>query len=250
VHDRVRYLQIKNWRDYQHYTGRNPPWIKLHTRLLDDVGFHDLADHLKVQLMALWLVAAKYDNHIPDRVTWLERFNISHKKFDLDSLINSGFVEVVEEEIPAIAGASTLLAPRLQAASASDSVSEELKNKNIVVKEVYDYWRERLGKTDARYAKRIAPNRASKIRKRLEEFTVVELKRAIDGVAADPWADRPRNNDLTLIFRSQEHVERFIEMASGAPKAAHPCARCGMGFRTGALLNDHMENVHHVWEAA
>jgi hypothetical protein len=122
---------------------------------------------------------------------------------------------------------------------------------SAAIQTVYDHWRVKLGKTDARYANRITPNRRKKIAARLREFTSEELIRAIDGVALDPWQDRPRHNDLTIVFRTQEQVEKFIDLASGSSvKSAHPCARCGMGFRTSALLNDHMENVHHVWEAA
>ena len=29
-------LHIKNWGEFQHYKKRNPPWIKLHKKLLDD----------------------------------------------------------------------------------------------------------------------------------------------------------------------------------------------------------------------
>lgn len=206
-------LRIRNWRKFQHYTDRRPPWIKLHESLLENTAFYDLADYLKVQLMSLWLVASKYDNEIPARPEWLERFNLSHKELDLAALIETGFVEIEGEEIPAIAeeqGASKALAQRKQAASASVSVSNSVSKE---LQEVYDYWRERLGKTDARYAKRIAPNRKNKIAARLREFSVDELKRAIDGVALDPWEDRPRHNDLTVVFRSQEQVEKFLAIA-------------------------------------
>lgn len=83
-------------------------------------------------------------------------------------------------------------------------------------RQVYEYWRERLGKTDSRYNK-IAPNRRQKIQARLREFTGLDLKRAIDGVALDPWEERPRHDDLTVIFRSQEQVERFLAIAEHPP---------------------------------
>jgi hypothetical protein len=35
----MRFLQVKNWRSFQHYGKRNPPWIKLHRALLDDYAF-------------------------------------------------------------------------------------------------------------------------------------------------------------------------------------------------------------------
>jgi hypothetical protein len=91
--------------------------------------------------------------------------------------------------------------------------SSEVETSSRHVQDVYDYWREKRGKTDARYAKRIAPNRRKKIAARLREFTSEELKRCIDGVALDPWEDRPRHDDLTIIFRSQEQVEKFLALS-------------------------------------
>lgn len=77
---------------------------------------------------------------------------------------------------------------------------------------IYTHWREVCGKTSGWYDK-ISPNRESKIRARLKEFSAIELCRALDGVARDPWEERPDNNDLTIVFRSREQVEKFLELA-------------------------------------
>lgn len=76
---------------------------------------------------------------------------------------------------------------------------------------VYDYWRTRCGKTHHAY-QRCSPARRAKIASRLAEFTVDELKAAIDGVVSDPWEQRRLHDDITVIFRSREKVERFLEM--------------------------------------
>lgn len=81
---------------------------------------------------------------------------------------------------------------------------------------VYAYWRDKRGKTRANY-ERIAPERRRKIAARLREFSAADLRRAIDGVCADPWDDRARHDDITVIFRSREQVEKFLDIADAPP---------------------------------
>ena len=90
------------------------------------------------------------------------------------------------------------------------------------VRRVYDHWRQARGKTRATYAT-ISEGRRKKIQARLREFSADELCSAIDAVARDPWAERALHDDLTVIFRSREQVERFLEMPAlngHAPKLA------------------------------
>jgi hypothetical protein len=97
----------------------------------------------------------------------------------------------------------------LYEANASSSTS-------VDVQAVYDHWRKARNKTDRRYDK-LSDGRRSKIRARLREFSADELIRAIDAVALDPWEDRPRHDDVTVLFRSKETVDRFLEMANAPP---------------------------------
>lgn len=80
------------------------------------------------------------------------------------------------------------------------------------INRVYDHWREARGKTRSSYDK-ISPARKQKIQARLKEFTEEDLIQAIDNVAKDPWPDRKSHDDILVIFRSREQVERFLEMA-------------------------------------
>jgi 5-methylcytosine-specific restriction endonuclease McrA len=48
----------KNWREFQHYKDRNPPWIRLHRGLLDNREFNALPPMACKVLVMLWLVAA------------------------------------------------------------------------------------------------------------------------------------------------------------------------------------------------
>lgn len=87
---------------------------------------------------------------------------------------------------------------------------EEAKS-GASVKRVYDHWRQARGKTRSNY-QTISPARRQKIQARLREFSEADLLAAIDAVARDPWPDRGLHDDLTVIFRSREQVERFLEL--------------------------------------
>lgn len=80
------------------------------------------------------------------------------------------------------------------------------------VQRIYDHWRTARDKTRSSYDQ-ISASRRQKIVSRLREFSEHELIAAIDAVASDPWPDRSRHDDLTVIFRSREQVDRFLEMA-------------------------------------
>lgn len=94
------------------------------------------------------------------------------------------------------------------------------------VARVYGAWRLKRRKTSKRYDE-ISPARRKKIEARLREFSVVELFKALDGVCADEqrWPERAKHDDLTVVFRSREQVDRFIEIAeagSGPGRALSP----------------------------
>ena len=52
-------IKIKNWDEFQHYKDRNPPWIKLHRRLLNDRQFFNLDGECVKTLVLLWMLAAE-----------------------------------------------------------------------------------------------------------------------------------------------------------------------------------------------
>jgi len=56
------FLVPKNWRNYQHYKDRRPPWIKLHRDLLEDRKFMLLPLASKALAPLLWLLASEGKN--------------------------------------------------------------------------------------------------------------------------------------------------------------------------------------------
>lgn len=99
----------KNWREFQHYKDRNPPWIRLHRKLLDDKDFHKLPVESRALAPMLWLLASEsmdgqINADLEDLAFRLRTDERSIKKA-LDPLLLRGFFEVVQD-------ASTTLAPR------------------------------------------------------------------------------------------------------------------------------------------
>lgn len=91
-------IRIPKWEEYQHYTDREPPWIKLHRRLMLNTGWRKLHGSAAKLLVDLWLMAAgtkkgevtktlaelSYDTRSPE----------DEVSGDLDVLERFGFVEL------------------------------------------------------------------------------------------------------------------------------------------------------------
>jgi hypothetical protein len=52
-------LRIKNWKQFQHFKDRKPPWVKLYRDLLDDVEWYEMAGEDFKFLVGLWLLASE-----------------------------------------------------------------------------------------------------------------------------------------------------------------------------------------------
>lgn len=52
-------VSIKNWRRFQHFKDRRPPWIKLYRELLDDRQWHELPPECAKLLIECWLLASE-----------------------------------------------------------------------------------------------------------------------------------------------------------------------------------------------
>jgi hypothetical protein len=55
-------LTPKNWKSFQHYKDRSPPWIKLHKGLLDDFEYSRLPAASRALAPMLWLLASEYQD--------------------------------------------------------------------------------------------------------------------------------------------------------------------------------------------
>jgi hypothetical protein len=122
----MEYLQVRNWRTFQHYTMRNPPWIRVYNSLLEDPAFAGLPDTAKAHLVGIWLYASRSENRIPDDAKFIGGRINATDTVDLNLLVSSGFLEPH-------CNASNMLASCKQDASnvlAQNRIEENRKEQN------------------------------------------------------------------------------------------------------------------------
>lgn len=123
----------KNWKAFQHYGNRKPPWIKLHRALLDDYAFARLPIASRALAPCLWLLASEYENATItapiEEIAFRVRMPEDDVRTGLKALIDNGFF--VQEN----GDASIVLAERSQDASLEIEKEKE--------KEIYSNYRQR-----------------------------------------------------------------------------------------------------------
>jgi len=89
-------LLVKNWRVFQHYKDRAPPWIKLQKALLDDYEFQSLPLASKALAPMIWLLASESDDGSIDACTKRLAFRLRWNEADviagIKPLIENGFL--------------------------------------------------------------------------------------------------------------------------------------------------------------
>jgi len=72
---KTQFFEIVNWRAAQpNMSGKNNPWFKLYTSLLDDDAFGGMDDSARVLTIGLWMYAARSGQHVfPADPKWLRR---------------------------------------------------------------------------------------------------------------------------------------------------------------------------------
>jgi len=99
----MEFFRVTNWDQYQHYKDRDPTWIKLYARLLDDYAFASLPDNTKWHLIGIFLLASKQGNRIPGDPRWVRKKIAARTRVDLTALRTAGFIE--EDASTVLAGA-------------------------------------------------------------------------------------------------------------------------------------------------
>ncbi len=72
--------RIKEWKRFQHFKDRKPPWIKLYRDLLDDPEWHELDAVAAKALTMLWLIASESeDGSLPSLKKLAFRFRMTEE---------------------------------------------------------------------------------------------------------------------------------------------------------------------------
>lgn len=100
-------LTIPGWSDFQHYKDRNPAWIKLHKRLLDNFDFHCLPVASRALAPMLWLLASESNegsiDYASNKLAFRLRMDIGDFEEALKPLISASFVELDQSDSVALA---------------------------------------------------------------------------------------------------------------------------------------------------
>jgi hypothetical protein len=118
---------VRNWRKFQHYKDRNPPWIKLHFELLSSSDWVMLDDASRVLAVAIMLVASRNDGEIDGLSTgldYLQRVAYLRKRPNLKPLIDCGFLE------PASGCKQTLADARPETETETEDIKKEEKTRS------------------------------------------------------------------------------------------------------------------------
>jgi hypothetical protein len=92
----VKY-RVKNWRTFQHYSDRNPPWIKLHFSMLSSEDWVTLDDASRVLAIACMLIASRNGGEVPGSTEYMKRVAYLNKTPNFKPLIECGFLEVASD---------------------------------------------------------------------------------------------------------------------------------------------------------
>jgi hypothetical protein len=121
------YLTIKNWAQFQHYTKRSPPWIKLYRDTLTSTTWVTASDSQRVLLIASILLASQNNNRILADSLYFKRAAYLNQTPELGYLIESDFADLIDENGEVQQNASELLATLAHHASPEQSRAEHKK---------------------------------------------------------------------------------------------------------------------------
>jgi hypothetical protein len=92
-------MKIKNWKEFQHFKDRCPPWIKLHRSTLDQRDIMTLSDRNFRMLMCFWMLASE-DKTLEGRLPPIEdiAFRLRREESEIVEAIQqlAGFIDCVD----------------------------------------------------------------------------------------------------------------------------------------------------------
>lgn len=121
------YIRLRNWKRFQHYHDRNPPWIKLHRELLTSETWVTLDDASRTLAISLMLLAAGTENRTSADPLYLRRVAYLNSDPDLAPLVKTQFIDLIDEAGTLIGGASKTLAIGTERTSEKEAETETEK---------------------------------------------------------------------------------------------------------------------------
>ncbi len=90
----MEYLKIKDWEKWQSYRSDRgqPPWIKIHRRVMRNIEWVSMNDSERGQLVAIWLLAADHDGVIPASPELIKQLCYMTETPNINKFIELGFI--------------------------------------------------------------------------------------------------------------------------------------------------------------
>lgn len=133
-------IQPNNWHELQHYKDRDPSWIKLHKKLLDNYEFHCLPVASRALAPMLWLVASDSKEGIidadPKKLGYRLRMTPKEVTDALNPLIDGGFFCVLQDASEPLAEAERLASLEEE----NKRREEEEENKRAFARHFETFW--------------------------------------------------------------------------------------------------------------
>lgn len=121
-------LRVRNWKDFQHYKDRAPPWIRLHRALLDNKDFHRLPVESRALAPMLWLLASESIDGVIDATADDLAFRLRTNERDillaLTPLIEKGFFVMDPDASNTLASCDQVAVPETEALQRTETETE------------------------------------------------------------------------------------------------------------------------------
>jgi hypothetical protein len=202
-----------NWAELQHYRDRNPTWIKLHKKLLDNFDFQSLPVASRALAPMLWLLASEHHNGVidasPAKLSFRLRMTASDASDALKPLIENKFFAEVPSDSKLIAGAEPNARPERE--------GEERERRERLARDFKTFY--------TAYPKKKAPAVAEKAFAKVAVGIDVLLRAIAEQSKTEEWQkDRGRYIPYPATWLNQRQWENVAATAlpTGAPAGPDP----------------------------
>ena len=191
------YLHVKNLEKYNPgYKDRSLVWAKIYFSMVNGDPDCELIDNeidwgRLVRFILLELQAKK---PIPIDQKYLQRKGIDCKKRPIALTVQMlhNFVELVTED------------PKVCTLEKSRVEKSRVEKNSESVTEFFDYYKQKTGKQF-----KLTPDKTKLINDRLKNYSVDDLKRAVDNFVADDWDGRSGHLDLIYCIGIRNKVDNL-----------------------------------------
>lgn len=149
----MEHVYVRNWKKHQHYKAEKPKWIKWYREVTNDLDWLGLEEEGKLLWPYILLVAAETVNEIPNDPELLAlrlRLKTSTVRKGVDSLLNSGFLQLMHTDSEDARKFSPNASARTRSVSVSSSGSGSKSNGWAAEFDLFwNHYPKRMGKKTA-----------------------------------------------------------------------------------------------------